>query len=80
MLILIFPNVLKFLAKYLEDLDQMSWEDRQLSLAKGLLAGNVFDWGAKEVAAIMETQEFGFNEAKSRLQGIVCQKNYFEKF
>ncbi|KAK3096188.1 hypothetical protein FSP39_024183 [Pinctada imbricata] len=59
---------LKCLPTYLDDLDKESWEYRQLTLAKGLLAGNVFDWGAREVANIMETQEFGFDEAKSRLQ------------
>ena len=49
----------------------MSWERRQLSLAEGILAGNVFDWGAKEVAALMEgNTEFGFTEAMGKLQGI----------
>ena len=59
---------LKCLPSYLAEIDGQSGEDRQLALARGLLAGNVFDWGAREVAAIMETQEFGFKEAKDRLQ------------
>lgn len=47
----------------------MSWDERQLSLAKGLLAGNVFDWGAREVVDIMEAQDFGFAAAQEKLQG-----------
>lgn len=31
-------------------LDALAWEERQLALVKGLLAGNVFDWGAKAVS------------------------------
>ena len=38
----------------LEHLDRLSWEELQVQLAIGLLAGNVFDWGAKEVALLME--------------------------
>ena len=34
----------------------------------GILAGNVFDWGAKEVAALMETSDFGFQQAMDKLQ------------
>ena len=38
----------------LDYLDKLPWDDLQLQLAIGLLAGNVFDWGAKEVALLME--------------------------
>lgn len=31
-------------------LDMLDWEERQLALVRGLLAGNVFDWGAKAVS------------------------------
>ena len=31
-------------------LDALGWEERQLALVTGLLAGNVFDWGAKAVS------------------------------
>lgn len=31
-------------------LDTLGWEERQLALVRGLLAGNVFDWGAKAVS------------------------------
>ena len=63
-------------------MDKMSWEDKQLAVVEGMLAGNVFDWGAKEVANLMETQDFGFKEAMTQLQGesisqlfraVICQ-------
>lgn len=38
-----FPRVVRAL-------DALGWADRQLALARGLLAGNVFDWGAKAVS------------------------------
>lgn len=41
---------LLLLSKRLKDLDALPWEQRQLALIKGIIAGNVFDWGAKEVA------------------------------
>ncbi|XP_048247858.1 4'-phosphopantetheine phosphatase-like [Haliotis rufescens] len=62
-------QALKSLDGHLNHLDTLSWDDRQMALAKGLLAGNVFDWGAMEVRKIMETQEFGFADAQDKLQG-----------
>ncbi|XP_022319339.2 4'-phosphopantetheine phosphatase-like [Crassostrea virginica] len=59
---------LKCLPQCFQEIDEMDFEDRQLALAKGVIAGNVFDWGAREVTQIMETQTFGFDEAKERLQ------------
>ncbi|XP_067669593.1 4'-phosphopantetheine phosphatase-like [Haliotis asinina] len=61
-------QALKSLESHLKHLDSLSWDDRQLALAKGLLAGNVFDWGAMEVRKIMETQDFGFADAQDKLQ------------
>jgi len=62
-------TALKLLSDHLDSLDVMDWDDRQLALAEGLLAGNVFDWGAKEVATILESQaSFGFTEAREKLQ------------
>ncbi|XP_058530353.1 4'-phosphopantetheine phosphatase [Ochotona princeps] len=50
-------------------LDALAWEERQLALVKGLLAGNVFDWGAKAVSDVLESDpNFGFEEAKRKLQ------------
>ncbi|XP_045715647.1 4'-phosphopantetheine phosphatase [Phyllostomus hastatus] len=50
-------------------LDALGWEERQLALVTGLLAGNVFDWGAKAVSDVLESDpHFGFTEAKRKLE------------
>lgn len=41
---------LKCFRRVVGDLDALGWEERQLALVQGLLAGNVFDWGAKAVS------------------------------
>lgn len=41
---------LRYYLKAVASLDQLSWEQRQFALVRGLLAGNVFDWGAKAVS------------------------------
>ena len=41
----------------------MPWEEKQKQLAIGFLAGNVFDWGAKEVALLMENKGLDFQDA-----------------
>ena len=62
-------QALKVLAERLALLDGLDWDGRQLALCKGLIAGNVFDWGAKEVAVLMETTCFGFEQAMAKLPG-----------
>ncbi|KYO31426.1 4'-phosphopantetheine phosphatase [Alligator mississippiensis] len=60
---------LKCFQGVIESLDSLDWKERQLALVKGLLAGNVFDWGAKAVSDVLESEtQFGFEEAKSKLQ------------
>lgn len=41
---------LLLLSKRLKELDALPWEQRQIALIEGIIAGNVFDWGAKEVS------------------------------
>ena len=41
---------LLLLSNRLKELDALPWEQRQRALIEGIVAGNVFDWGAKEVA------------------------------
>lgn len=41
---------LKYYQKVVRSVEEMNWEQRQFALVKGLLAGNVFDWGAKAVS------------------------------
>jgi len=49
-----FINNFLYVSGRIEHLESLAWEDLQVQLAIGLLAGNVFDWGAKEVALLME--------------------------
>ena len=53
----------------LEEIDSQPPETQWLTIIEGVLGGNVFDWGAKEVALLMEITEFGFQQALSKLQG-----------
>uniref|UniRef100_A0A8C7RXN1 4'-phosphopantetheine phosphatase n=1 Tax=Oncorhynchus mykiss TaxID=8022 RepID=A0A8C7RXN1_ONCMY len=56
---------LKYFQKAVKSLGELSWEQRQFALVRGLLAGNVFDWGAKAVSDVLESDpEFGFEHAK----------------
>ncbi|CAH0558240.1 unnamed protein product [Brassicogethes aeneus] len=45
------------------------FNEKWLDLCKGVLAGNVFDWGAKAVSDILEhTNNFGFSQALETIQ------------
>uniref|UniRef100_A0A4W5RT41 4'-phosphopantetheine phosphatase n=1 Tax=Hucho hucho TaxID=62062 RepID=A0A4W5RT41_9TELE len=44
---------LKYFQKVVKSLEELSWEQRQFALVRGLLAGNVFDWGAKAVSEVL---------------------------
>uniref|UniRef100_A0AAR2L4I8 4'-phosphopantetheine phosphatase n=1 Tax=Pygocentrus nattereri TaxID=42514 RepID=A0AAR2L4I8_PYGNA len=60
---------LKYYQKVVKSLEELSWDQRQFALVRGLLAGNVFDWGAKAVSDVLESDpEFGFEQAKHQLQ------------
>ncbi|KAL0978478.1 hypothetical protein UPYG_G00170970 [Umbra pygmaea] len=60
---------LRYFQKAVKSLELLSWEQRQFALVKGLLAGNVFDWGAKAVSDVLESDpEFGFEQAKRQLE------------
>ncbi|XP_054866775.1 4'-phosphopantetheine phosphatase isoform X3 [Amphiprion ocellaris] len=63
---------LKYYQKAVKSLEELSWEERQFALVRGVLAGNVFDWGAKAVSDVLESDpEFGFEEAKRQLEDCV---------
>ena len=61
---------LKGLASRLKYLDALEFQDRQARLIEGILAGNVFDWGAKEVAACLRQGNFHFDDAHQSLQSM----------
>lgn len=55
------------LAERLAELDAMGPVERHIDLVTSVLAGNMFDWGAREVVDMMENADFGFHEAKSKI-------------
>lgn len=61
-------QALKQLARRLKMLDCLTVEEKHMQLILGILAGNVFDWGAKEVRNILETQQFTLEDAQKKLQ------------
>ena len=68
---------LLLLPDHLAELDGLSWNERQETAAKNLLAGNVFDWGAKEAAALMQVPGFGFQQALDSLQSRIVIHSIF---
>jgi len=60
-------QALALLPDHLKRLSEMEWEERQVFLALGFLAGNVFDWGAKEVALLMEAGSMDFSAAMEHI-------------
>ncbi|XP_035721308.1 4'-phosphopantetheine phosphatase-like [Vespa mandarinia] len=59
--------------KHLKDriivLDNLDGIEKLRALILGVLSGNMFDWGAKDVATLMETTDFGFKEAQEKIPG-----------
>lgn len=49
---------LKYYQKAVQSLEELSWEERQFALVRGVLAGNVFDWGAKAVSESVKSMLF----------------------
>lgn len=54
-------------ASRLEELDAMETVERNIELVKAVLAGNMFDWGAREVVDLLETEKFGFKQAREKV-------------
>jgi type II pantothenate kinase len=61
-------NALEKFSERIQYLDTLPWEEKQMNLIEGMLTGNVFDWGAKEVAKLLEDGQLAFETAKSKLQ------------
>ena len=62
-------GALRQLSEHLRRLDSLTGGALHLALARGLLAGNVFDWGAQEVRKLLEAGNFSFLDAQEKLQG-----------
>ncbi|XP_014217722.1 pantothenate kinase 4 [Copidosoma floridanum] len=58
----------KHLKSRLENIDNLEGTAKLEELVRGVLAGNIFDWGAQEVAALMETSNFTFEDAQKNVQ------------
>lgn len=63
-------KALQHLKDRITSIDELEGAEKIEALIMGVLSGNMFDWGAKEVAALMETTDFGFKEAQSKIPGI----------
>lgn len=50
-------------------LDKLEGAEKIRALILGVLSGNIFDWGAKDVAKLLETDNFGFEEAQAKIPG-----------
>lgn len=50
-------------------LEKLDGTDKVKALVMGVLSGNMFDWGAQAVATLMETTDFGFEEAEAKIPG-----------
>lgn len=62
-------HAISLYAEHVRKIDLLDWQTRQERLMLYILAGNMFDWGAKEVAALLENKSFGFDEALGKIPG-----------
>eukprot|EP00123_Amoebidium_parasiticum_P016109 comp23291_c3_seq1/m.38208 comp23291_c3_seq1/g.38208 ORF comp23291_c3_seq1/g.38208 comp23291_c3_seq1/m.38208 type:complete len:827 (-) comp23291_c3_seq1:535-3015(-) len=58
-----FDAALTELPSLLATYRAMDWDRRQRALIQGVLAGNVFDWGATAIAEMMENGHLNFSKA-----------------
>lgn len=56
----------------MKSLEELSWEERQFALVRGVLAGNVFDWGAKAVSEWVELMAFISCELAGWVVALFC--------
>nr|XP_012149725.1 PREDICTED: pantothenate kinase 4-like isoform X2 [Megachile rotundata] len=62
-------EALKHLKQRITLIDNLEGAEKIKALILGVLSGNMFDWGAKAVATLMETTDFGFAEAQAKIPG-----------
>lgn len=64
-------------------LDKLEGAEKIRALILGVLSGNIFDWGAKDVAKLLETDDFGFEEAQAKIPGklsLLNKKSVLQSF
>lgn len=60
---------IKLFKSRLDEIDKLNDDDKWTELIRGVLAGNIFDWGAKEVSDILEkNKNFGLHDALDKIQ------------
>lgn len=53
----------------LDDIDRLTGKEKWLEIIRGVFAGNIFDWGALEVAKILENDlSYGMESALKQIQ------------
>ncbi|XP_053997146.1 4'-phosphopantetheine phosphatase [Hylaeus anthracinus] len=62
-------EALKHLKDRIAVIDKLEGREKINALILGVISGNMFDWGAQAVATLMETTDFGFAEAASKIPG-----------
>lgn len=62
-------EALRHLHNRITTLDKLEGAEKIRALILGVLSGNIFDWGAKDVAKLLETNDFGFEEAQAKIPG-----------
>lgn len=62
-------EALRHLHDRITALNKLEGAEKIKALILGVLSGNIFDWGAKDVAKLLETDAFGFEEAQAKIPG-----------
>jgi len=62
-------EALRHLHDRITALDKLEGAEKIRALILGVLSGNIFDWGAKDVAKLLETDDFGFEKAQAKIPG-----------
>lgn len=62
-------EALRHLHERVTVIDKLEGIEKIKALILGVLSGNIFDWGAKDVAKLLETNDFGFEEAQAKIPG-----------
>lgn len=61
---------MNYLPKWLTYFDGLPTNERHTEIAKSLLAGNMFDWGSKEINLLFLANSLDFRLALKKLSGM----------
>ncbi|XP_011501587.1 PREDICTED: pantothenate kinase 4 [Ceratosolen solmsi marchali] len=60
-------RALKCLESRLDLIDSLEGSTKLEELIRGVLIGNIFDWGAQEIATLLEQNNFSFEDAQKKI-------------